>query len=74
MLSLKDIAPGAENTIPYTTSVHFQLWNQERDAFQSGDIVRLTNSIFTYERGKYFVSIGGRRGKVGEFTMALSFA
>ncbi|GKD39793.1 SOSS complex subunit B [Tanacetum coccineum] len=101
MLSLKDIAPGAENTIntqfivlekgriasegraqnkaclvlaaDETASVHFQLWNEECDAFQPGDIVRLTNGIFAYDRGKHFVLRAGRRGKVekvGEFTMA----
>lgn len=55
-----------------TASVHFQLWNEECDAFQPGDIVRLSNGIFSYHRGNNLVLRAGKRGKVekvGEFTM-----
>nr|GEV86331.1 SOSS complex subunit B homolog [Tanacetum cinerariifolium] len=41
--------------------------------YSPGDILRLTNGMFTYNRDKYFVLRAGRRGKVqkvGEFTMA----
>ncbi|XP_023772992.1 uncharacterized protein LOC111921637 isoform X2 [Lactuca sativa] len=56
-----------------TASVHFQLWNEECDAFEAGDIVRLSNGIFSYQRGNNLVLRAGKRGKVekvGEFTMA----
>lgn len=55
-----------------TASVHFQFWNEECDAFQPGDIVRLSNGIFSYNRNKQLVLRAGKRGKVekvGEFTM-----
>ncbi|KAF5181836.1 Soss complex subunit b1 [Thalictrum thalictroides] len=54
-----------------TASVHFQLWGTECDAFEPGDIIRLTNGIFSYDR-KNLVLRAGKRGKaekVGEFTM-----
>lgn len=55
-----------------TASVHFQLWNEECDVFQPGDILRLSNGIFSYDRSKNMVLRAGHRGKVektGEFTM-----
>lgn len=55
-----------------TASVHFQFWGEECDAFQPGDIVRLSNGIFSYNRSKQLVLRAGKRGKVeqvGEFTM-----
>lgn len=58
-----------------TASVHFQLWNEECDAFQPGDIVRLTNGIFSYNRTNHLVLRAGKRGKVekvGEFTMVFA--
>ncbi|KAF6167436.1 hypothetical protein GIB67_024021 [Kingdonia uniflora] len=54
-----------------TASVHFQLWGTECDAFEPGDIIRLTNGIFSCVRNK-FVLRAGKRGmteKVGEFSM-----
>lgn len=56
-----------------TAAVHFQFWGQECEAFESGDIIRLTNGIFSYNRNNTFVLRAGKRGKaekVGEFTMA----
>lgn len=58
-----------------TASVHFQLWNEECDAFQPGDIVRLSNGIFSYNRTNHLVLRAGKRGKiekVGEFTMVFA--
>ncbi|KDP21538.1 hypothetical protein JCGZ_22009 [Jatropha curcas] len=55
-----------------TAAVHFQLWGDECDAFEAGDIVRLTNGIFSYSRNN-LVLRAGKRGtieKIGEFTMA----
>lgn len=54
-----------------SASVHFQLWGTECDAFETGDIVRLSHGIFCYHK-KNLVLRAGRRGiteKVGEFTM-----
>uniref|UniRef100_A0A1D1ZEW6 SOSS complex subunit B1 n=1 Tax=Anthurium amnicola TaxID=1678845 RepID=A0A1D1ZEW6_9ARAE len=51
--------------------VYFLLWNTECEAFESGDILRLTNGIFSYHWNK-LVLRSGRKGKVekaGEFTM-----
>lgn len=42
------------------------------NAFEPGDIVRLTGGIFSYHRSNSLVLRAGRRGraeKVGEFTM-----
>ncbi|KAJ6844526.1 SOSS complex subunit B-like protein [Iris pallida] len=54
-----------------TASVHFQLWGTECDAFEPGDIVRLTNGIFSYQKNNLVLRAGkrGRVEKVGEFTM-----
>ncbi|XP_020207883.1 SOSS complex subunit B homolog isoform X1 [Cajanus cajan] len=55
-----------------TAAVHFQFWGDECDAFDSGDIICLTNGIFSYQH-KNLVLRAGKRGKlvkVGEFTMA----
>ncbi|KAL2337615.1 hypothetical protein Fmac_012061 [Flemingia macrophylla] len=55
-----------------TAAVHFQFWGDECDAFDSGDIICLTNGIFSYQHRK-LVLRAGKRGKllkVGEFTMA----
>ncbi|WCJ25285.1 Nucleic acid-binding OB-fold-like protein [Euphorbia peplus] len=54
-----------------TAAVHFQLWGDECDAFEAGDILRLVNGIFSYTRNN-LVLRAGKRGtveKVGEFTM-----
>ena len=55
-----------------TAAVHFLLWGTECDAFEPGDIVRLTSGIFSYHRGNNLFLRAGKRGrveKVGEFTM-----
>ncbi|XP_060209317.1 uncharacterized protein LOC132636461 isoform X2 [Lycium barbarum] len=56
-----------------TAAVHFQMWGDECDAFEPGDIIRLENGIFSYSRNNLVVLRAGKRGKaekVGEFTMA----
>lgn len=56
-----------------TAAVHFQFWGEDCEAFEPGDIIRLTNGIFSYIRNYNFVLRAGKRGKtekVGEFTMA----
>ena len=55
-----------------TAAVHFQLWGDECEAFEVGDIIELSNGIFSYNRNS-MVLRAGKRGnveKVGEFTMA----
>ncbi|XAR61266.1 hypothetical protein NMG60_11034913 [Bertholletia excelsa] len=54
-----------------TAAVHFQLWGEECDAFEPGDIIRLTNGIFSYQRNNLVLRAGkrGKSEKVGEFTM-----
>lgn len=55
-----------------TAAAHFLLWGGECGAFEPGDIVRLTDGIFSYHRANALVLRAGRRGraeKVGEFTM-----
>lgn len=54
-----------------TAAVHLQLWGEECDAFEQGDIIRMENGIFSYNKNN-LVLRAGRRGKVekvGEFTM-----
>ncbi|XP_021279993.1 SOSS complex subunit B homolog [Herrania umbratica] len=54
-----------------TAAVHLQLWGEECDAFEAGDIIRMENGIFSYNRNN-LVLRAGKRGKVeklGEFTM-----
>ncbi|KAM3688776.1 hypothetical protein ACB098_10G179300 [Castanea mollissima] len=55
-----------------TAAVHFQFWGNECDAFEPGDIVHLTDGIFSYNRKKWALRAGkrGKVEKVGEFTMA----
>ncbi|KAK2967656.1 hypothetical protein RJ640_030527 [Escallonia rubra] len=55
-----------------TAAVHFQLWGDECDAFETGDIIHLANGIFSYNRNNLVLRSGkrGRAEKVGEFTMA----
>ncbi|CAL0324878.1 unnamed protein product [Lupinus luteus] len=55
-----------------TASVHFQLWGDECDAFEAGDIIDLSNGIFSKQRNN-LVLRAGKRGKImkiGEFTMS----
>ncbi|CAH2043639.1 unnamed protein product [Thlaspi arvense] len=56
-----------------TAAVHIQLWGDECDAFEAGDIVKLTNGIFSYVRNSGLLLRAGKRGKMekmGEFTAA----
>ncbi|KAK4373966.1 hypothetical protein RND71_004643 [Anisodus tanguticus] len=56
-----------------TAAVHFQMWSDECDAFEPGDIIQLENGIFSsYNRNSYVLRAGkrGKAEKVGEFTMA----
>ncbi|XP_059281753.1 uncharacterized protein LOC132035488 [Lycium ferocissimum] len=55
-----------------TAAVHFQMWGDECDAFEPGDIIRLENGIFTTNRNNSLLRAGrrGKAEKVGEFTMA----
>eukprot|EP01018_Ginkgo_biloba_P032959 Gb_34321 [translate_table: standard] len=54
-----------------SAAVHFQLWGNECDAFQPGDIIRLTNGIFSYHKANLVLRAGkkGKTLKIGEFTM-----
>lgn len=54
-----------------TAAVHFQLWGDECDAFEPGDIIQLANGIFSYNRNSLVLRAGkrGKVDKVGEFTM-----
>ncbi|KAL2507707.1 Nucleic acid-binding [Forsythia ovata] len=55
-----------------SAAVHFQLWGDECDAFEPGDIILLANGIFSYNRNNLVLRAGkrGKAEKVGEFTMA----
>lgn len=55
-----------------TAAVHFQLWGDECDSFDSGDIIHLSNGIFSYQRGNLILRAGkrGKLEKIGEFTMS----
>ncbi|GAA0156350.1 damaged DNA-binding protein [Lithospermum erythrorhizon] len=55
-----------------TAAVHFQLWGDECDAFETGDIVQLSNGIFSFNRNSLVLRAGkrGKAEKVGEFTIA----
>ncbi|KAI3449565.1 hypothetical protein Pfo_006230 [Paulownia fortunei] len=55
-----------------TAAVHFQLWGDECDAFEPGDIILLAKGIFSYSRNNLVLRAGkrGKAEKVGEFTMA----
>ena len=54
-----------------TASVHFQMWGDECQAFELGDIVQLTNSIFSCHKNNLVLRACKRGGveKVNEFTM-----
>ncbi|KAH9617565.1 hypothetical protein KSS87_019389 [Heliosperma pusillum] len=54
-----------------TAAVHFQLWGMESDAFQTGDIIHLSNGIFSYQRNNLVLRAGkrGKIEKIGEFTL-----
>jgi len=55
-----------------TAAVHLQLWGDECDAFDSGDIIRLTKGIFSYQHGNLILRAGkrGKLEKTGEFVMS----
>ena len=55
-----------------TAAVHFQLWGDECDVFEPGDIISLSSGIFSYHRNNLVLRAGkrGKIEKVGEFTMA----
>ncbi|XP_021828669.1 LOW QUALITY PROTEIN: SOSS complex subunit B homolog [Prunus avium] len=55
-----------------TAAVHFQLWGDECNAFEPGDIIRLSNGIFSYNRNSLLLRAGkrGKIEKVGEFMIA----
>ncbi|KAM7460861.1 hypothetical protein LguiA_028982 [Lonicera macranthoides] len=55
-----------------TAAVHFELWGGECEALQPGDIIRLSNGIFSFNRNNLVLRAGkrGKAEKVGEFTMA----
>ena len=55
-----------------TAAVHFQFWGDECNAFDLGDIICLTNGIFSYQHGNLILRAGkrGKLVKVGEFTMS----
>lgn len=57
-----------------TAAVHLQLWGPECDAFQPGDIVRLTNGVFSFHKTNLVLRAGkkGTLEKTGEFTMVFS--
>uniref|UniRef100_A0A7N0SYJ0 SOSS complex subunit B homolog n=1 Tax=Kalanchoe fedtschenkoi TaxID=63787 RepID=A0A7N0SYJ0_KALFE len=52
-----------------TAAVHFLLWGDECEAFERGDIIRLSNGIFSYHRTNLVLRSGkrGKAEKVGEF-------
>ncbi|KAK8718061.1 hypothetical protein V6N13_045307 [Hibiscus sabdariffa] len=54
-----------------TAAVHLQLWGEECEAFEAGDIIRMENGIFSYNKNNLVLRVGkrGRIEKVGEFTM-----
>ncbi|GBG78382.1 hypothetical protein CBR_g26410 [Chara braunii] len=54
-----------------TAAVHLQLWGSEIDAFKPGDIVRLTNGIFSFHKTNLVLRAGkkGHLEKIGEFCM-----
>ncbi|CAH9080003.1 unnamed protein product [Cuscuta epithymum] len=54
-----------------TAAVHFQMWADECDQFEPGDIITLSNGIFSYNRNAFVLRAGkrGKAEKVGEFTM-----
>ncbi|KAL6339494.1 hypothetical protein AAG906_034579 [Vitis piasezkii] len=55
-----------------TAAVHFQMWGDECDAFEGGDIIHLVDGIFSYNRNNLVLRAGkkGKAEKVGEFCMA----
>jgi len=57
-----------------TAAVHLQLWGNECDAFLPGDIVRLTNGVFSFHKTNLVLRAGkkGQLEKTGEFTMVFS--
>ncbi|XP_072996288.1 uncharacterized protein [Typha latifolia] len=54
-----------------TAAVHFQMWGRECEAFEPGDILRLSNGIFSYHKNNLVLRAGkrGNAEKMGGFTM-----
>eukprot|EP00252_Welwitschia_mirabilis_P011190 TRINITY_DN2518_c0_g1_i1.p1 TRINITY_DN2518_c0_g1~~TRINITY_DN2518_c0_g1_i1.p1 ORF type:complete len:164 (+),score=29.27 TRINITY_DN2518_c0_g1_i1:255-746(+) len=54
-----------------SASVHFQMWENECDVFQPGDIVQLSKGVFSYHKSNLVLRAGrkGKAVKIGEFTM-----
>lgn len=57
-----------------SASVHLQLLGNECEAFQPGDIVRLTGGLFSFHKSNLVLRTGkkGTLEKIGEFTMVFS--
>ncbi len=57
-----------------SASVHLQLLGNECEAFQPGDIVRLTGGLFSFHKLNLVLRTGkkGTLEKIGEFTMVFS--
>lgn len=67
----KNVAMSTSLVADHSAAVHLQLWGDACKFFQPGDIVRLTNGIFSSVNGSMLLRAGkkGRLEKVGEFTM-----
>ncbi|CAJ2671566.1 unnamed protein product [Trifolium pratense] len=55
-----------------STEISFSALGDECDYFDSGDIIYITNGIFSYQRRKLVLRAGkrGKLEKIGEFTMS----
>ncbi|KAK3233176.1 hypothetical protein CYMTET_56510 [Cymbomonas tetramitiformis] len=77
-----DRVPGQDTRICFvlvadsSAAVNLQLWGNEVDAFQAGDILRLNAGYFTNFKNSLFLKAGkrGKLEKIGEFTMLFSEA
>eukprot|EP00250_Pteridium_aquilinum_P009165 c18486_g1_i1 orf=796-1299(+) len=57
-----------------SAAVHLQLWGNECEFFQPGDIVHMTQGIFSSFNGSMVLRAGrkGKLEKIGEFTMVFA--
>lgn len=77
-----DRVPGQDTRICFvlvadsSAAVNLQLWGNEVEAFQAGDIIRLNAGYFTNFKNSLFLKAGkrGKLEKIGEFTMLFSEA
>nr|GMD13137.1 ycf20-like protein [Ipomoea batatas] len=53
-----------------TAAVHFQMWGDECDQFEPGDIITLSSGIFSYNRNA-LVLRAGKRGKAEKVTSSM---